>query len=710
MLRVPGELPPPPPGIFFGRDELIEEIVHFVGQLTPIALIGAGGVGKTSIILAALHDDRVKQRFGDNRWFVRCDEFLTSHTNFLHRLSNVIGAGIENPEDLAPLRRYLSSKEVLIILDNAESILDPQVTSAQEIYATVDELARLSNICLCITSRISIIPTNCEIFEIPTLSMEAARDTFHRIYKHNGQSDLIDNILKQLDFHALSITLLATVAQRNKWNANRIIKEWEGKRIEVLHTQHSRSLATTIEVSLTSSLFQELGPNAQELLRVIAFFPQGVNEENIDWLFPTIPNGPDILDKLCVLSLTYRSNGFVTMLAPLREYLRPKDPMSSLLLGATKERYFSRLSVDVHPGSPDFEESRWIISEGVNVEYLLDIFTSADINSESVWDACARFIEHISWHKPRLVKLGPKIEALPDNHPSKAQCLHLLASLFSWVGNQVECKRLLTHTLELWRARGDDSQVAQTLTELCYENGLMGLIKEGIRQGEEASEIFKKLGDTAGQAECLIELARLLELNEQLDAAEEATLHAIKLLQETGKKRILCRSHRILGGVYYSKGDPEKAIHHLKVALGIASSLAYHHDLFWVHYDLANLFLEQESFDDAHAHIQHAKSHVADSVYNLARASQLQAQVWEEQNMFEEAESEAFRALDALEKLGATDDAEYCRVVLRRIDRNARGNDPATPRSDESDNDGETRSCPIAVGSESGRVAGEGVV
>ena len=103
-------------------------------------------------------------------------------------------------------------------------------------------------------------------------------------------------------------------------------------------------------------MFRELGPNAREFLGVVAFFPQGINEENADWLFPTISDGPNMFDKLCTLSLAYRSGGFIMMLAPLRDYLRFKDPASSLLLGATKERYFSRLSTEIDADDPGFEE------------------------------------------------------------------------------------------------------------------------------------------------------------------------------------------------------------------------------------------------------------------------------------------------------------------------------------------------------------------
>ena len=677
---VSGEPPPPPPRVLYGRDVLIERIVALAECHTPIALIGAGGIGKTSTALTILHDNRIKQRFGDNRWFIRCDEFPASCTHLLRRLSEVIGAGTENPKDLTPLRRHLSSKEMFIVLDNAESVLDPQGPSAQEIYAVVDELTRFSNICLCITSRISTIPPDCETLNVPTLSMEAACDTFYRIYKHGEQSDPINDILEQLDFHPLSITLLATVAQHNQWDTNRLTREWERHRTEVLHTQHSRSLATTIELSLASPMFRELGPDARGLLGVVAFFPQGVNERNIEWLFPTISNGTNIFDKFCVLSLTHRTNGFITMLAPLRDYLRPKDPTSSPLLGTTKECYFTRLCAPayVYPDKPGFEESQWITSEDANVEHLLDVFTSIDANSEVVWDVCARFMDLLYWHKSRLVVLGPKISALPDDHPSKAQCLQDLSWLFYSVGNLEEHKRILTHTLKLWRERGDDYQVPLTLGSLSNTNRLMGLHKEAIQQAKEASEIFERLDDTVKRSESLIHFAWALCDDGQLDAAEEAVFRAIELLPENGQQLQVSRGHHVLGSIYSSKGEIEKSIHHFKVALGVASSLNWDDQLFLVHSFLAQLFSREARFDDALIHVEGAKSHAVNDAYLLARASRLQAWFWAKQLMFEEAKSEALRSLEMFEKLGAANHVERTRRLLEDIDRDASGNGPGS--------------------------------
>ena len=662
-----GESPPPAPRACFGREGLIEKAVELAENLEPIALIGTGGIGKTSVALSVLHNDRIEKRFGENRRFIRCDQFPASRAHFLARLSKVIGAGVENPEDLASLRPLLSAKEMLIILDNAESILDPQGTNAREIYLVVDELCQFKTISLFITSRITTVPEYCKRPEIPTLSVEAASDIFYGIYGNGRRSGTIDDLLRRLDFHALSITLLATTASQNMWDFDRLAEEWDIRHAQVLQTDHKGSLAATIELSLDSPTFRKLGPNARDLLGVIAFFPQGVDEKNLNWLFPTIPDRKNIFDKFCTLSLTRRSNSFITMLAPIRDYIGLQDSKPSPLLCATKDRYFARLSVDVYPDKPGFEEARWIVSEDVNVEYLLDVFTSIDASSGGAWDACIHFLDHLYWHKPQPTVLMLKIEGLPDDHRSKPESLINLSRLFVRAGNHTERKRLLIRALTLERRRRDTSQVARALRELADANRRLSLYEEGARQAKEASEIYKQLGDIAGQANCLVTLAWLLSDDGQLDAAEDTASHTINLLEDQGF--LACLSHRVLGEVYRSKGDKEKAIRHSEKALGIASPLNWRDQLFWIHYSLAELFCNEDEFHDANTHTEQAKSHVTEVPYKLGRVTEMQARIWYRQDRLEEAKSEASHALEIYEKLGAAEDVEDCRELLQWLSK-----------------------------------------
>ena len=664
-----GELPPPAPRDCFGRDGLIEKVVGLAEKLEPIALIGAGGIGKTSIALTVLHHSRIKERFGENRRFIRCDQFPASRAHFLARLSKVIGARVKNPEDLTPLRPFLSSKEMFIILDNAESLLDPKGTSAEEIYSMVEELCQFKTISLLITSRITMVPISCKRPEIPTLSMEAACDIFYGIYGDGGRSISISNLLKRLDFHALSITLLATTASHNAWDYDRLAREWDTQRAQALQTDYNKSLAATIELSLASPTFCSLGPNARDLLEVVAFFPQGISEKNLDWLFSPISNGKNIFDKVCALSLTYRHNGSFTMLAPIRDYLTPKDPQSSPLLCTTRDHYFNRLSVNLHPNKPGFEEARWIVAEDVNVEHLLHVFTSIDRNEGVVWDACYHFVGHLCWHKPRQTTLSSKVEALPDDHQYKPQYLLQLSRLLQQIGNHAQRKRTLTRALELVRRQGNDLQVAHILRHLSSVNRSLDLYEEGIRQVKEALEVFERIGRTTERMKCLGSLARLYLEDKQLDAAEKTASRAINLGAENGQEYTLCDIHRVLGTIHQSKGDKKKAIHHFDTALRIASPHNWNEDLFWINYSLAKLFASESEFTDANTHIERAKSHVFNDARKLGYTIGLQAYICYSKLKLEDAKSDALRALEIFEKLGAASDAKNCRHLLQNVER-----------------------------------------
>ena len=665
-------MPPQGPGTYFGRGELIKEIISFTENPEPIALIGAGGIGKTSLALTTLHHDRIKGRFGDHCRFIPGNQFPASLASLIGRLTEVIGADIENLEGLTPFRSSMPTRKMLLAPDDAGSILDSQGTDPPGERPAAEGLSHFGNMCFGVASRTPTISPPLDPPIVPTLPVEPTQDITYATCKDRGRSDIVSWIVRQLGFHTLSIALLAATVTQNTWDYDQLAKEWKASGEHLPWTEDNGCLAATIELSLASPAFQSLGPSARELLGVLAFFPQGIREEDLDGIFSTVSNRKDIIGKFCALSLAYRDNGFIKMLAPIRGYLGLRDPRSSPLLHAAKDHYFERLSVFIDPDEPEFGTSRWITSEDLNIERLLDVFISTNTNADDVPGVCVHFMRHLYWHKPRQTILKSKIEAIPDTHRSKPECLFQLSRLCQSVGNHSEQRRLLGQALKLERGWGDESRVAQILRYLSDANRLLGYHEEGIRQAREASEVYKRLGDTIGRATCLNNLAWLLLGDGQLDVAEDVASRALDLIQEKGQEFLSCESHRALGDIHHFKGQRKEAVDHFETALRIASPFDWHIQLFWIHYSLAGLFLKENGFDEAHAHIEKAKPHAGEDKYRLGRATEMQARILYRQRRLENATSEVLSALRIFEKLGAVEDAENCRGLLRKIERAAK--------------------------------------
>ena len=162
---------------------------------------------------------------------------------------------------------------------------------------------------------------------------------------------------------------------------------------------------------------------------------------------------------------------------------------------------------------------------------------------------------------------------------------------------------------------------------------------------KEALGIFERLGCRKEQAVCLLTLAWLLFEGGQLGGAETALNRVVDSLPETGEEYQLYHSHRLLGNIYHSKRAREEAVRHLETALGIASTHSWGSELFWVHFNLAWLFRDEDELGDAHAHIEQAKSYAANDTYCLALATEMHAKIWNQQGRFNEARSEVLHAI-----------------------------------------------------------------
>ena len=296
----------------------MNEILDLTEQVASTALYGSIGVGKSFVALTILHDNRTEAIFGRNRHFTRCNSPPDSPEDFLGRLCDAVGVG--RMTDIGQLRSHLeSSPPCLLVLDGVDSVLDPLTPGAKEISTIIEELGSDQRVCLVTTSRIYPELQGFHRIEVQTLPEDGVRETF---YTHCGlgRSPAVDDLIAGLDFHPLSIDLLARSVRENSWDATMLMRAWEDDQKGALGKKHRQSLKDALELSLCSPTIKNLGTRAQDTLNAIAAFPLGVEEGRLVRIFPCITGVEATVDVLCRFSLIYRQDGFVKMLSPFRSY------------------------------------------------------------------------------------------------------------------------------------------------------------------------------------------------------------------------------------------------------------------------------------------------------------------------------------------------------------------------------------------------------
>jgi hypothetical protein len=323
-----------------GRETEIGLLVAswLAAQPEPVAVLGAAGIGKSAICLAALQDDRVRDRFGSRRWFVRCDG-ANSAQAMLSALAVKLGViaggpmegGVPPGEGLADrVFTVLGARPGVIVLDNFETPWRDDALAVEELLGIVGTLPEVR---LAVTirgmARPAVLPWL--IATVGQLPLPAARQMFLTIAGRELESDPdLDALLRELDGMPLAVELFGHVAQGEP-DLMGLVPRWRRERIDLLERmggeQRELSVVASVEASVKASSMTD---PARHLLAVLGMLPNGIARTDIDALMPG-----DGLAATTVLQqrlgLAFYESGRLRVLAPVRYYAesrclpRPKD-------------------------------------------------------------------------------------------------------------------------------------------------------------------------------------------------------------------------------------------------------------------------------------------------------------------------------------------------------------------------------------------------
>ncbi|KAJ7676844.1 P-loop containing nucleoside triphosphate hydrolase protein [Mycena polygramma] len=368
---------PSEPKIFHGRNSELSEILQHFSQGSPrIAILGAGGMGKTTLARAVLHNAQIAARYGQHRYFVACDSATSKE-----ELAALIGAhlGLMPGKDLtrAVFQYFTRNPPSLLILDNLETVWEQRRTRnvVEEFLSLLTDVGHLT---LIVTMRgverpSKIAWTHPFLPSLRPLEQDAARHIFIDIADDVHEPEEIDQVLALTDNMPLAISLLAHLVDSE--GCSMTLSRWGKEKTSMLSDGFDRNSNLELSISLSlSSPRLESFPHSRELLSLLSILPDGLSDAEL--VQSKLPIDDILACKAALIGtgLAYNdSHRRLKVLLPIREYTQKIQPPDNNHIQSLR-RYFQELlelDIDTFGTSSGSGTGARISSNLANIQNIL---------------------------------------------------------------------------------------------------------------------------------------------------------------------------------------------------------------------------------------------------------------------------------------------------------------------------------------------------
>ncbi|KAF5345763.1 hypothetical protein D9758_011914 [Tetrapyrgos nigripes] len=595
--------------VFFGREELVAEGVdHLVNNSQAfLAVLGAGGIGKTSIALHINNAPQVKTKYRKASYFLPCEVLPDAKLllqGLIQRLGIEVGQGESQHKKLEDYFRF-NTQSILLILDNFET---PWNNDPMGIENLLGKLASFDLVSMVITMRGSKGPASLHWKRlgsetIPPLSLESAKRVFMEISgkkELEEENDIVETILNELDCVPLAITLIAKRAVA--FPPKSLLRMWQKGKTKILKQGKAEGRLTSVNYSIELST-NLLEPHEAELLATICFLPDGVPDwvENLSEMLAGWEDSDQLINTLLENSLVYSQTKTIKVLAPIREYINGTGKNIQRGIALLESFYVSWLKQlsgtmqekqeQIQPHilniTKILKEQANSVAKTLDVEavYILTGFTkfyplTLDIlnNILDKWPGLnethkveIRFkklymLKWLAmWQEAEMEAKGME-QSMQNDLKSHATVMGELGDIYRLQDKYTEAAEMVIRAKDQFEQIGDQWGAAQSLQRLGEIYQMQSKYTEATEMLTKAQDQFEQIGDQLGAAQSLQDLGEIYRMQIKYTEAAEMVTKAKDQFEQIGDQLGAAQSLQSLGEIYRMQSKYTEAAEMLTTA------------------------------------------------------------------------------------------------------------------------------------------------